>query len=219
MFRPTLVIIALLGLPATAQAGWKTERALETAYIVWGEQLQRVCPADIVIAYDDPRAAYSTEYLRMKTNAAWARPGVCRVSLNRDARTAETDAYEPFCSVVLHETGHIIGLDHSERGIMRPAPFFAGRDGEASGVASTTGRAPTGAAVNVAVRTSRGTGDSERTYRAALRSSSAIRRSKSRMIASRLAGVMTSPIRTPRSSCSRTSANETPRSPLHQGRQ
>jgi hypothetical protein len=136
MFRPTLVIIALLGLPATAQAGWKTERALETAYIVWGEQLQRVCPADIVIAYDDPRAAYSAEYLRMKTNAAWARPGVCRVSLNRDARTAETDAYEPFCSVVLHETGHIIGLDHSERGIMRPAPFFArstgweGRRGE-----------------------------------------------------------------------------------------
>lgn len=128
-----LAAIMVLGLlPATAEAGWKIDRALATAHVVWGGQLERTCPQGVTVAAVDPKEAEAGNGVPLSNATAWATAGVCAVNINA-TRRKQLRSYEPLCSIVLHETGHIIGLGHAAKGIMRVDPAFASSSGRVAG--------------------------------------------------------------------------------------
>ncbi len=94
--RLAVAVLAVLAvLPATAQAGWKVDRATAIARIVWDPP----CPK-LTIAVERPPAHAGAP-------TGWAFEDVCVVHINAKMRSLRH--FEPFCTTVLHETGHVAG--------------------------------------------------------------------------------------------------------------
>jgi hypothetical protein len=110
----TLAALPLLA-PATAHAGWRIDRATEIARIVWHHPV--VDRMTIRWALLPPGSSVS----------AWADKGDVWFPADRPLE------WEPFCSLVLHETGHLAGAQHSDRGVMAPEAVFEKESGTVNG--------------------------------------------------------------------------------------
>jgi hypothetical protein len=90
--------VLLLGAPA-AQAGWRTDRSLAIAQIVW----HPAC-GQLSLGYGD----------RARDGArdgaiGWAWAGNCEIRIPNGSHYE----FEVLCSTVLHEAGHAAGMGHS----------------------------------------------------------------------------------------------------------
>jgi hypothetical protein len=94
-----LAIAAALMAPNGAQAGWKTDRATRIATHIWG-----VCQDQLRIHFTPADPAWADSY-------GWAWIGQCDVYIDT---TIGGRYWEPFCTTVIHETGHVAGLGHSD---------------------------------------------------------------------------------------------------------
>ena len=112
--------IGLLLTPAIANAGWKTTRATAIATHVWG-----VCQNTLRIHFTPADPAWADSY-------GWAWTGNCNVYIDT---TIGARYWEPFCTTVIHETGHVAGLGHSDnpRSVMRANSTFVEIAGTAKG--------------------------------------------------------------------------------------
>lgn len=98
-----LAVLAVLFLAAPAQAGWKLNRAAQIANIVWGNP----CPWRIEWAPPPPRHPEAV---------AWAVQDECGDTGKAVVYLSETEpihTFDVFCTRVLHERGHSIGMEHS----------------------------------------------------------------------------------------------------------
>ena len=91
-----LMLIAC-GLPASTANGWEIERARAIAETVW-----KVCPGTLSIQAVTLSADAASYY---REASGWATEGVCTVDINMDHQAMRE--WEPFCSTVLHEVGHV----------------------------------------------------------------------------------------------------------------
>jgi len=105
-----ITLVCLSAAPGAAvAAGWKTERATLIARIVWHDP----CVDRMQIQWGAvPPGADGA--------SAWAWTDRCIVVLNDQ----QPQAWEPFCSLVLHEAGHLAGMGHTDHGIMEPFSVF-----------------------------------------------------------------------------------------------
>lgn len=95
-----LAAAACLAAPANAHAGWKTNRAVAIAQIVW----QPSC-GPLRLSFETPAPDDAEEGVN-----AWAWPDECVIHLDNRQRWE----WEPLCETVLHETGHVTGLADSK---------------------------------------------------------------------------------------------------------
>lgn len=111
-----LGVVLLAGWPAGADAGWRVDRATAIAERVWG-----VCPGTLQIRFETPDDAWGDAH-------GWAWQGDCTVRINS---WMGATYWEPFCTTVLHETGHVAGLGHSDnpKSVMRANATFLEMDG------------------------------------------------------------------------------------------
>ena len=102
-----LTLALLLVLAAPARAGWKIDRALAVAQIVW----HPAC-GQLRVSFERPPADVAEA-------AGWAWSGDCTIRVNSQGSHR---AFEPFCQTVLHEAGHVAGMGHSSnpRSVMYP---------------------------------------------------------------------------------------------------
>jgi hypothetical protein len=121
MFRPTLVIAALLALlvlPATAQAVWKIDRATAIAEIVWNNP----CPDGAPVHWQNVRDVYPAATITaFSAPRSWAREGICEVGFDSAFEEKWGFGWTEFCSRMIHEYGHIAGVGHSDsnKSVMR----------------------------------------------------------------------------------------------------
>src|SRR6188768_2158536 len=104
-----LIFLFLLA-AAPAEAGWRIDRSLAIAQEVW----KPTCGA-LSLAYGDPVSAGASAEAD-----AWAWPGNCRIGIN----ASQHYEFEELCTIVLHEAGHVAGMGHADRGIMRATRVF-----------------------------------------------------------------------------------------------
>jgi hypothetical protein len=111
-----VALALLLAAAPAAHAGWRSDRATAIARIVWHhpnvDRLQirwGTPPADV----SDAQGWTSGE----STGEIW---------LN----ATRPLAWEPFCTIVLHEAGHLAGMGHTNRGVMHPQRFVHLSDDE-----------------------------------------------------------------------------------------
>ena len=130
-------VILVLASASPARAGWKLERANAIAYAVWGQDLAAVCPGGVLgTDYGTTAAAAGVE----ASAKAWANPGVCTIHFS-PAPGALRD-FEPYCSVFLHEAGHIAGYGHDHTGhggIMALSPTYLRSSGRVAAGARRSG--------------------------------------------------------------------------------
>jgi hypothetical protein len=129
-----VVPLALMSMPAAARAdtpaAWQ-RKALETAQRVW----HPAC-GGLSIAFADPASfdIVTINGTRTADAAGWGSAGDCQIDL---AQGRTWDGYPEFCTVVLHEVGHVVGHDdttgpgimNSQRIIAREVGRSARRDG------------------------------------------------------------------------------------------
>jgi hypothetical protein len=85
--------------PSIAQAGWKTDRAVKIAQIVWHPSC-----GQLRVAYSDPTMSGAPDEA-----GGWAWAGDCGIGV--DSR--KHWEFEMLCQIILHEGGHVAGLGHS----------------------------------------------------------------------------------------------------------
>lgn len=106
MLGTVLLVLALA--PAVAEAGWKIDRAKEIAAIVWNDP----CPA--TVAWEEPSVAFARHPLpKMHLARAWSYPEQCRVALNADWERRFGYSWKDVCRSLIHEFGHLAGVEHS----------------------------------------------------------------------------------------------------------
>jgi hypothetical protein len=102
-----LLLLLVMGLPSEAHAGWKRERAVAIAEIVWNHP----CDGEVElrwIHFDDIHPGWYS--------------GPCQITYN----TAFRQDWWGFCTTTLHEYGHVAGVGHTtnQRSIMYERPPF-----------------------------------------------------------------------------------------------
>lgn len=107
-----LALVVALVSAAPAQAGWRVSRASAIARVVW----KSAAVDAMQIRWGTPPSAAEGGVVAGWTDTAT--PGI--VWLNAQLPLE----WEPFCTVVLHEAGHLAGREHSDHGIMRPVQSF-----------------------------------------------------------------------------------------------
>lgn len=119
-----VALAALLALAAPAQAGWRIDRSQDVAAVIYP-----VPCAAVEIRWGQPPDAGVD---------AWTRRDVepCVVNFREGAGFD----WPVFCSLMVHEYGHLAGLDHSDNplSVMRPAGGMH-RDEDARGRVSYRG--------------------------------------------------------------------------------
>lgn len=95
-----LTLTGLLSATPAAHAGWRTDRATAIARIVY----HHPCVDRMQIRGGIAPAG-------SEDASAWTWVDDCVVWLDR----TEPLAWEPFCTTVLHEAGHLAGMGHSDR--------------------------------------------------------------------------------------------------------
>lgn len=128
MWRPVLLtLVVLLVSSDRADAGapvaWQT-KSLELVERVWKPQCET-----LTIAFAQPPAGI-VEADMVANVSGWATPGTCTIFLNE---STEWLGYPHMCTVVLHEGGHLVGREHSDRGIMQPVGFVGRGRGTVNG--------------------------------------------------------------------------------------
>lgn len=108
-----IAVLAALTFAAPAHAGWKIDRALKIAQIVWNPDC-----GQLRVQYGSAEAAGT-----VAEAGAWAWAGNCTIGLNA---AVHDQSFEPLCQKILHEGGHVDGLGHSanQASVMR-ASFMA----------------------------------------------------------------------------------------------
>lgn len=100
-----LMLLAFVAFAPTAQAGWRIDRATQISKIVWHHpNVDRM-----TIRWGIPPAGSedASAWTYVTDGVVWL-----------DSRYPQE--WEPFCSLVLHEAGHLAGAPHSDKGIMTP---------------------------------------------------------------------------------------------------
>jgi hypothetical protein len=105
-----LAVIALIvcfAWPSVAEAGWKMDRATAIARVVW----HHPCVDRMTIRWGITRQLNAAAYAARET---------CAAVLNVEDRVP----WPVFCTNVLHEAGHLAGMDHTRRGVMQAETVF-----------------------------------------------------------------------------------------------
>ena len=110
LLGPALAVVLILCAPGVARADHVSvevfpywNQAASTAINAWDGYLTH-CPTVYVWAYD------SSEYWDNADSYAFAYMGECNIYFN--AEMSENYRYAWFCSVMVHEMGHVAGYDH-----------------------------------------------------------------------------------------------------------
>ena len=104
-----IVLLSVVAFPSAADAGWRVERATTIARIVWhNPNVDRMQIRWGVPPVDTEDASAWT----------WVDDGIVWLDSRQQL------AWEPFCTLVLHEAGHLAGAPHSAKGIMSPDAVF-----------------------------------------------------------------------------------------------
>ena len=90
-----LALLTLVVAPSTTQAGWRIERSLQVAQVVW-----RPSCGPVGVYFGDPVAYGATE-----NASGWVKSGTCAIGINRSF----SGEFEDFCDLILHEMGHVAG--------------------------------------------------------------------------------------------------------------
>lgn len=104
-----LLAVVLLAAPATASAGWRVDRATEIARVVW----HNPCVDRMQIRWGQVPAD-------AEGGMAWTWVDDCVIWFDE----SQPLEWEPFCTLVLHEAGHLAGMGHTDHGIMSPFAVF-----------------------------------------------------------------------------------------------
>lgn len=118
MKRALGVVLVLLMCPASAQAGWKTDRAQAIAGVVF----PAIPCGKPSVSYGDPARVYPASMLsKFSTPLAWAVKERCAVELNGVMAERWGLGWGQVCTLMIHEYGHLTGLGHSEnpKSVMR----------------------------------------------------------------------------------------------------
>lgn len=117
------VMLSICGPITPAEAGWKLDRATKIAELVWDDP----CVDQMTIKWGDTSDPQDTGLNNLfKARAAgMALRDTCTVVLDGQER----QPWPVFCTVVLHEAGHLAGRGHSRHGIMRAERTFVGHEG------------------------------------------------------------------------------------------
>lgn len=86
-------------------------RAVRMAQLLWHPACDRV------------ELSWEMDTGRAESGTGWAYEGECVVHLNADK--LELAYWEPLCTTILHEVGHIAGRGHTESGLMSPFTAYS----------------------------------------------------------------------------------------------
>jgi len=103
-FAVLTVALALLIAPSTATAETRQGRALDVAEETWGDP----CPGSVDVDFEGMPSWVMARAIERRGSGG-ARLG-CRIVLNDEMRWP----FAKFCSVVVHEYGHLAGRPHSD---------------------------------------------------------------------------------------------------------
>lgn len=118
--RPVaLAVLVLLLAASSAQAGWRINRSVAIAQVVWHPTCGQL------------RLAYSEPVDGAESAGAWAWKGNCAIGVPVGTHYE----FEELCTLVLHEAGHVAGMEHSAnpRSVMYPVRIFTEGRMEAHG--------------------------------------------------------------------------------------
>jgi hypothetical protein len=112
-----VVTVGVLVTAAPAHAGWKMDRAEEIADTVW----RHPCNGNVPVSWDDPARVFAAVD-PYRPPMAWTRPGDCTLHLNGPWIARWGIPWSDLCPSVLHEYGHLAGMQHSPnpRSVMYP---------------------------------------------------------------------------------------------------
>lgn len=119
-----LAVLAVFAVPSTANAGWRVDRATQIARVVW----HNPCVDRMTIQWG-PRPAGAED----ASAWTWGAPE-CVIWFDQ----SQPLEWEPFCTLVLHEAGHLAGMGHTDHGIMSPDAVFERETSTVNGRTATT---------------------------------------------------------------------------------
>lgn len=105
-----IALLLLVALPSTASAGWKRDRAVAIANIVWHSP----CDGNVELLWapiDGVHAGMISRRCAADANGVrWA-----QITLATEfAYGSSPENFPSFCTAVLHEYGHAAGVEHND---------------------------------------------------------------------------------------------------------